>query len=101
MSIAEILDDLEYGPAPESDKEARAWLKKHEAGTQLFIDGEWRKPATEAWFDTYDPSTGDVLARVAQAGQADVDAAVKAAAKAQPKWAALPGHARARYLYAI
>ena len=26
MSIAEILDDLDYGPAPESDAEARAWL---------------------------------------------------------------------------
>ena len=44
MSIAEILDNLDYGPAPESDKEARAWLKTRQAGTELFIDGGWRKP---------------------------------------------------------
>jgi len=100
MSIAEILDHIDYGPAPESDKEARAWLAKH-AETKLFIDGGWRAPETATWFDTVDPSTGDVLARVAQAGPADVDAAVRAAGKAQPKWAALSGHARARHLYAI
>ena len=29
MSVAEILDDLAYGPAPESDAEARAWLAQH------------------------------------------------------------------------
>ena len=39
--------------------------------------------------------------RIAQAGAADVDAAVKAARKAQGPWARLPGHARAKYLYAI
>ncbi len=101
MSIAEIIDHIEYGPAPESDKEARAWLKRHGEGTELFIDGAWRKPETGTWFDSFDPSTGAVLARIAQAGPADVDAAVRAARKAQPKWAALPGHQRARHLYAI
>ena len=100
MSIAEILDHIDYGPAPESDKEARAWLAKH-AETRLFIDGGWRKPETATWFETVDPGSGEVLARIAQAGPADVDAAVRAAAKAQPKWAALPGHQRARHLYAI
>ncbi|MBN9010200.1 MAG: aldehyde dehydrogenase family protein, partial [Rhizobiales bacterium] len=101
MSIAEILDHMEYGPAPESDKEVRAWLKGHAEGTGLFIDGAWRKPETGTWFDTLDPSTGAVLAKVAQAGQADVDAAVKAARKVQARWAGLPGHQRARVLYAI
>ena len=100
MSIAEILDHIDYGPAPESDKEARAWLAKH-AAAKLFIDGSWRAPEGETRFDSVDPSTGDVLARVAQAGPADVDAAVRAARKAQPKWAGLPGHERARHLYAI
>ncbi|MDF1871174.1 aldehyde dehydrogenase family protein, partial [Vannielia sp.] len=31
----------------------------------------------------------------------DIDAALKAARKAQPKWAALSGHQRARHLYAL
>jgi aldehyde dehydrogenase (NAD+) len=101
MSIAEILDNIDYGPAPESDTEARTWIKKRAAGTDLFIGGEWRKPQSGAWFDTINPATGEVLAAVAQAGEADVDAAVKAARKAQPAWARLPGHERATYLYAI
>jgi aldehyde dehydrogenase (NAD+) len=100
MSVAEILDSLDYGPAPESDKDARAWIAKH-ATAGLFIDGAWRKPASGAWFDTSNPATGEVLARIAQAGAEDVDAAVKAARKAQPGWARLPAHERAKYLYAI
>jgi aldehyde dehydrogenase (NAD+) len=38
---------------------------------------------------------------VADAGAKDIDKAVKAAHKAQPAWAGLTGHQRARYLYAI
>jgi len=101
MSVAEILDDLEYGPAPESDAEARAWLARHGEGTLLYIGGAWRKPKSGRFFDTLDPATGAVLARVAEAGADDVDEAVAAARKAQGKWAALSGHERAKYLYAI
>ncbi|HMN85965.1 MAG TPA: aldehyde dehydrogenase family protein [Bauldia sp.] len=101
MSVAEILDHLEYGPAPEGDKEARAWLKRHAGGTRLFIGGAWRTPADGGSFETFDPATGDVLAKVAEAGPADVDAAVAAARQAQPRWAALSGEARGRFLYAI
>ena len=101
MSVAEILDDLDYGPAPESDAEAKAWLAQYPDGTGLFIDGAWRQPASGEWFETRDPATGAVLARVAQANETDVDAAVAAARHAQRHWAALPGHQRARHLYAI
>jgi len=102
MSVADILDDLAYGPAPESDAEARAWLDRwREKGTLLFIDGEWREPQSGQWFNTRDPATGEVLARVAEAGETDVDAAVTAARHAWNRWATLPGHQRARHLYAI
>ena len=101
MSVAEILDDLQYGPAPESDAEARAWLARHAEGTRLYIGGAWRAPKSGRFFDTTDPATGDVLARVAEAGADDVDDAVAAARKAAAKWAARPGHERARVLYAI
>ena len=100
MSVAEILDSMEYGPAPESDKEARAWIAAH-ASAGLFIDGAWRKPHGEAWFATANPATGEALANIAQAGPEDIDAAVKAARRAQPGWARLPAHERAKYLYAI
>jgi aldehyde dehydrogenase (NAD+) len=101
MSIATILDTMSYGPAPESDKEARAWIKDQGPETKLFIGGQWRKPKSGESFETTSPATGEVLTKIAQAGPADVDAAVKAAAKAQPGWASLPGHQRARYLYAL
>jgi len=101
MSIAEILDTMDYGPAPESDKEARAWIAALGGETKLFIGGQWRKAKSGESFETASPASGEVLVRIAQAGGADVDAAVKAAAKAQPGWAALSGHQRARYLYAL
>jgi aldehyde dehydrogenase (NAD+) len=101
MSIAEILDDLDYGPAPESDAEARAWLARHQDGTLLYIGGEWRQPKSGRFFDTIDPATGMVLARVAEAGAKDIDDAVAAARSAAGKWAATPGHERAKVLYAI
>ncbi len=101
MSIAEILDTMEYGPAPESDKEARAWIKGLGGETKLFIGGQWKKAKSGQSFETAAPASGEMLTRIAEANAADVDAAVKAAAKAQPVWAALSGHHRARYLYAL
>jgi aldehyde dehydrogenase (NAD+) len=100
MSIAEILETMDYGPAPEADKDARAWIAKHDR-IGHFIDGGWRAPDDDHWLETANPATGEVLAHVAQGGAADVEAAVKAARRAQPGWAALAGHERAKYLYAI
>jgi aldehyde dehydrogenase (NAD+) len=101
MSIAEKFASMEYGPAPEDPKEAVTWLDCHNRRFGLFIDGGWREPAKPEYFDTFDPSTGEKLATVAQGGSADIDAAVKAARDAAPKWRALTCHMRARYLYAL
>jgi len=101
MSIAEKFVAMEYGPAPEDPKEALAWLDRHERRFGHFVDGKWLKPAAGEYFDTADPSTGEKLASVAQGSAADVDAAVKAARAAFPKWQALSAHNRARYLYAL
>ncbi len=98
-SVAEIFKTMDYGPAPESDSEARAWLAKHGGKFGHFINGAFTKVGST--FDVIDPSTTDVLARVTQGTSKDVDAAVAAARKAQPKWAKLSGHARARHLYAL
>ncbi|MHA1190397.1 MAG: aldehyde dehydrogenase family protein [Alphaproteobacteria bacterium] len=92
---------MDYGPAPESDVEARDWLAGHKKGHQLFIGGKWVAPKSGKWFSTSEPATGKALARIAEGNAADIDRAVKAARKAQPAWAALPGHERARHLYAI
>jgi len=101
MSILEAFDMMDYGPAPEDPAEALAWLDAHERRFNLFIAGEWRAPASESWFESMNPATGETLAHVASAGAADVDAAVAAARRAQPDWWALGCHGRARYLYAL
>ncbi|MEX1367719.1 MAG: aldehyde dehydrogenase family protein [Nannocystaceae bacterium] len=100
-SVAEIFETMDYGPAPESDGPARQWLARHDGKLGLYIDGTWQEPDTGRHFESHDPATGTVLAQIAQAGEASVDAAVKAARKAQPAWEALGGHGRARYLYAL
>ena len=100
-SVAEIYESMEYGPAPESAAAAYAWLESHANRFDLYIGGRWVAPAQGGYFATIDPAKNRELAKVAQANASDVDAAVAAAHAAQPAWAALPGHTRARHLYAI
>jgi len=101
MSIAEKFVAMEYGPAPEDPKEVLTWLDHHSRRFGHFIDGGWRQPAEAGYFETTDPSTSEKLATVAQGSASDIDAAVRAASGALPKWQALTPHARARYLYAL
>src|SRR5687767_4455253 len=100
-SVSEIFDTMAYGPAPESDKEARAWMAPFGGTLTHFIDGRWHAPSDKTYLDVAEPATGKALVKVAQGSVKDVDAAVKAARKALPAWQALPGHARARHLYAL
>ncbi|MGB2606971.1 MAG: aldehyde dehydrogenase family protein [Candidatus Sulfotelmatobacter sp.] len=101
MSIAEKFVTMEYGPAPEDPKEAQAWLEHHGHRFGHFINGAWQAPVNGKYFDTLDPSNGEKLASIAQGSDADIDAAVRAARSAFPKWRALTPHFRARYLYAL
>ena len=101
MSVAEIFQTMAYGPAPEASAPAQTWLARHESRFDLFIDSQWVAPREGEYFESINPANATPLARIAQATAPDVDAAVRAARAAQPGWAALPGHARARYLYAL
>jgi aldehyde dehydrogenase (NAD+) len=101
MNILERFDAMEYGPAPESRKEADVWLQSRDFSKSLFIGGEWRAAQSGKTFETSDPATRKPLASVSDAGKADIDAAVAAAAKTLPKWSAASGFERAKILYAI
>ena len=101
MSVLDILERMEYGPAPEVRSQADAWLDAHKSTFRLFIGGKWQAAKSGANFATHNPADGKKLATLSQAGQADVNAAVKAARSAQAQWVALGGHGRARYLYAL
>ncbi|WP_406104425.1 aldehyde dehydrogenase family protein [Streptomyces sp. NBC_01003] len=87
---------FEYAPAPESRS-----VVDIAPSYGLFIDGEFAEAADGKVFKTVSPSTEEVLSEIAQAGEADVDRAVKAARKAFEKWSALPGAERAKYLFRI
>ncbi len=87
---------FEYAPAPEARDSAR--LRSHYG---IFVDGAFRDGAGDA-VQTIDPSNEQALAEVAQAGAADVDAAVAAARRAHDSvWGAMPGRERAKYLFRI
>ena len=91
-----IFGDLwEYDPAPET---ADPRLKpKYE----LFIGGKFVAPKSGKYFDSINPATEEVLAQIALASHADVDAAYQAAQKAFGAWSRLPGVERGKYLYRI
>ena len=92
---------MAYGPAPESATTVYEWLDAHNRTFELFIDGAWKAPASGVYFDSINPSNKQGLAKIAEANEQDVNAAVEAASKALPGWVAIGGHQRARYLYAI
>ena len=98
MTIKEIFETMEYGPAPESAVEALAWIENRGGIMGHFINGKWTTLRDD--FATTNPATGEKLAGVTKGTAEEVALAVKAARKAQPAWAK-DTHARARVLYAI
>ncbi|WP_296424792.1 aldehyde dehydrogenase family protein [Yoonia sp.] len=98
MTIKEIFDTMDYGPAPESASEALQWLADHGAIAGHYINGKWGARRDD--FATSNPATGQKLAGVTKGTADEIAEAVKAARKAQPAWAK-SGHKRARTLYAI
>ena len=86
----------EYAPAPESTDHVRL-----RSAYGLFIGGEFRDPADGARVASINPATEEPVAEVAFAGERDLAAAVEAAREAQPRWAALSGLERGKYLFRI
>ena len=64
----------------------------------LWIGGRWQEPASGQYFETDNPYTGQVWARIARGGTADVESAIQAARHAQSSWSALKPNERARAL---
>ena len=68
----------------------------------MWIDGKPVPAASGKTFDVFNPADGSVLARVAEGGAADADAAVKAAVKAASgPWSKMNPRQRARVLFEI
>ncbi|MFL6171299.1 MAG: aldehyde dehydrogenase family protein, partial [Marmoricola sp.] len=87
---------FEYAPAPES----RA-IVDIKPSYGLFIDGDFVDGHGKS-FKTISPSTEEVLAEIAEADDADVDLAVKAARRAYTRvWSKMSGAERGKYLFRI
>src|SRR2546428_9316431 len=83
------------------DLEVAAFLKGQPK--KLFIGGRWVEAASGKTFDTLNPATGEVLARVAEGGAEDIDRAVAAARTSFDRgtWRELPPAERARMLWQV
>lgn len=70
---------------------------------KLFIDGEFVESASSHTFETVNPATGEVLATVYEAGEKDIDFAVKAAKKAFEKgpWSRMSAAEKAKLLFKL
>ncbi|TVQ12758.1 MAG: aldehyde dehydrogenase family protein [Balneolaceae bacterium] len=86
-----------YDPAPESSDHVTISDKY-----DLFIGGKFVEPVSGTYFATVSPSTEKKLADVAEAGEKDVDNAVKAARTAYDTyWKKMSGRDRGKYIYRI
>lgn len=94
-AAADGADAWDYSPAPE-----RVPVEIADR-YGLFIGGRFIAPKSRKHFATINPATEMPLAEIAEAGPADVAAAVEAARKAQRKWAKLRPQERAKYLFRI
>lgn len=86
-----------YAPAPED-----ASFIKLKPSYDLFIDGKFTPPSSKKYFDTINPASEKVLAKIAFADAKDVDKAVRSADRAYQKvWSKLHPRERGKYIYRI
>src|SRR5919197_2143353 len=86
----------DYAAAPESPDHIRL---RDSYG--LFIGGAFVDPRDGRRVPSINPATEEPVAEVSFGGAQDIAAAVAAARAAQPRWAALPGRERAKYLFRV
>ena len=73
-----------------------------ESGTEqgMFVDGAFVAGDGLGWTQVCDPATGEEVGKAPQAGAAEVELAVQAAARAFPGWSELPAATRGEVLRA-
>jgi aldehyde dehydrogenase (NAD+) len=87
----------EYATAPEATDIVRIQDRYG-----LFIGGEFVEPKSGKYFPTINPATEETLAEVAEAGQEDVELAVRTAQDAyRERWRDLPSAERAKYIFRV
>ncbi|WP_297895739.1 CoA-acylating methylmalonate-semialdehyde dehydrogenase [uncultured Desulfovibrio sp.] len=87
--------DRFYTPLSQADPIGQKELRR----LKLFINGQWVDSASGVFRDAFNPSTGNVIAKVPACTTEEMDAAVAAAKTAYPSWSDTPVHKRCQVLF--
>lgn len=70
---------------------------------QMYVGGEWLQAASGSFFESVDPTTGEVWALMPDAGSTEVEAAVAAARQAfqSSAWASFNGDGRGKLMFRL
>ena len=82
------------------DEKVSSYLSKNR---KMLINGQWVEAASGKTFPTYNPATGEVMARVAEGDREDIDRAVKAARAAfeTGPWSKMTPSERGRLIWKL
>src|SRR5213596_3439005 len=99
--VHSLTDEYDAAMAVAEDLEVAAFLRAQPK--KLFIGGRWVESASGKTFETLNPATGEVLAKVAEGGADDIDRAVAAARASFDRgtWRDLPPSERAKVLWQV
>jgi phenylacetaldehyde dehydrogenase len=86
--------------APTLDQNVSSFVSRTQ---KILINGKWVEAASGKTFPSYNPATGDVLARIAEGDREDIDRAVKAARAAfeSGPWSKMTPSERGRLIWKI
>ena len=77
--ILKNFKNIKYGPAPEDDKEAIAWINKLSSPNKNYIDGKWASSKSSKKIQVINPSNKKKLINLSVSSKKDVNSAVNAA----------------------
>src|ERR1700724_4671619 len=86
--------------APSIDANVSSFVTRKQ---KLLINGKWVEAASGKTFATYNPATGEILARVAEGDREDINQAVKAARRAfdNGPWRRMTASERGRLIWKL
>ncbi|MDG1933907.1 MAG: aldehyde dehydrogenase family protein [Flavobacteriales bacterium] len=67
----------------------------------LFINGKFVKSKSRKYFNSVNPATDEIIAKISEANKEDINFAVKAANTAFKSWSKLKAKERAKYIFRI
>src|SRR5262245_43707123 len=101
--LAAIPGGVGQEPEVRAARLSRALTMATTATTQselpIFVAGKWRVPPAKTFGNVFNPSIGEVIARVPFCGATEVDDAVKAARAAFVSWSQTPAPKRATVMF--